>query len=79
MISKIAVRKKMRLSMGDKPKDTILCEEKRMQEFNLFDPQTIFTEMLQESAYQNSFILCHYQVLLPSYLNLLRACQLTPP
>ena len=26
--------------MGDKPKDTIPCEEKRMPEFNLFDPQT---------------------------------------
>ena len=26
--------------MGDKPKDTILREEKRMQEFNLFDPRT---------------------------------------
>ena len=40
MISEIAVRKKMRSSMGDKPKDTVPCEEKRMQEFNLFDPQT---------------------------------------
>ena len=37
-ISEIAVRKKMRSSMGDKPKDTIPHEEKRMQEFNLFDP-----------------------------------------
>ena len=26
--------------MGNKPKDTIPCEEKRMQELNLFDPQT---------------------------------------
>ena len=30
----------MRSSMGNKPKDTIPCEEKRMQELNLFDPQT---------------------------------------
>ena len=37
-ISEIAAQKKMRSSMGDKPKDTIPCEEKRMQELNLFDP-----------------------------------------
>ena len=30
----------MRSSMGNKPKDTIPCEEKRMQELNLFDPRT---------------------------------------
>ena len=41
--------------------------------------QPIFKEMLQESAYENSFILCHYQDLLLSYLNLLRVCQLKPP
>ena len=40
MISEIAVRKRMRSSMGDKPKDTIPREEKRMQELNLFDPRT---------------------------------------
>ena len=40
MISEIAVRKKMRSSMGNKLKDTIPCEEKRMQELNLFDPRT---------------------------------------
>ena len=40
MISEIAVWKKMRSSMGNKPKDTIPCEEKRMQELNLFDPRT---------------------------------------
>ena len=40
MITEIAVRKKMRSSMGDKPKDTIPREEKRMQELNLFDPRT---------------------------------------
>ena len=40
MISEIAVWKKMRSSMGNKPKDTIPCEEKRMQELNLFDPWT---------------------------------------
>ena len=34
-ISEIVVRKKMRSGMGDKPKDTILREEK-----NLFDPRT---------------------------------------
>ena len=39
-ISEISLRKKMISSMGDKPKDTIPCEEKRMQELNLFDPQT---------------------------------------
>ena len=39
-ISEIAVRKKMRSSMGDKPKDTIPRGEKRMQELNLFDPRT---------------------------------------
>ena len=38
MISEIAVRKWMRSSMGDKPKDTIPREQKRMQELNLFDP-----------------------------------------
>ena len=37
-ISEIAVQKKMRSSMGDKPKDTIPHEENRMQELNLFDP-----------------------------------------
>ena len=37
-ISEIAVQKKMRSSMGDKPKDTIPHKEKRMQELNLFDP-----------------------------------------
>ena len=30
----------MRSSMGNKPKDAIPCEEKRMQELNLFDPRT---------------------------------------
>ena len=40
MISKIAVRKNMRSSMGNKLKDTIPCEEKGMQELNLFDPRT---------------------------------------
>ena len=39
-ISEIAIRKKMRSSMGDKPKDAIPREEKRMQELNLFDPRT---------------------------------------
>ena len=39
-ISEIAVRKKMRSSMRDKPKDTIPREEKRMQELNLFDPRS---------------------------------------
>ena len=39
----------------------------------------IFTEMLQECTYQDSFILCHYQALPPSYLNLLRVCRLQPP
>ena len=39
-ISEIAVQKKMRSSMGDKPKDTIPRGEKRMQELNLFDPRT---------------------------------------
>ena len=37
-----------------------------MQKLNLFDPRTKFTEMLQESAYQNSFIIRHYQALPPS-------------
>ena len=37
-VKEIAVQKKMRSSMGDKPKDTIPCEEKRMQELNLCDP-----------------------------------------
>ena len=36
--NEIAVQKKMRSSMGDKPKDAISHEEKRMQELNLFDP-----------------------------------------
>ena len=40
MISEIAVRKKMRPSMENKPKDTIPREEKRMQELNLFHPRT---------------------------------------
>ena len=40
MISEIAVRKNMRSSMADKPKDTIPHEEKRIQELNLFDPRT---------------------------------------
>ena len=39
-ISEIAIRKKMRSSMGDKPKDAIPREEKRMQELNLLDPRT---------------------------------------
>ena len=39
-IREIAVRKKMRSSMGDKPKDTVPREEKGMQEFHLFDPRT---------------------------------------
>ena len=39
-ITEIAVRKKMRSSMRDKPKDTIPREEKRMQQLNLFDPRT---------------------------------------
>ena len=42
----------------------------------------IFTgnvKQYSQSTYQNSFILCHYQALLPSYLNLLRVCQLQPP
>ena len=39
-ISEIAVQKKMRSSMGDKPRDTIPREEKRMQQLNLFDPRT---------------------------------------
>ena len=30
----------MRSSMGDKPKDAMPREEKRMQELNLFDPRT---------------------------------------
>ena len=38
-ISEIVVRKKMRSSMRDKPKDTMPHEEKRMQELHLFDPQ----------------------------------------
>ena len=79
MISEIAVRKNMRSSMADKPKDTIPHEEKRIQELNLFDPRTNIHGNVQESAYQNSFILCHYQPLLPSYLNLLRICRLQPP
>ena len=37
-ISEIAAQKKMRSSMGDKLKDTIPHEEKRMQELSLFDP-----------------------------------------
>ena len=40
MISEITIRKKMRSSMADKPKDTIPHEEKRIQELNLFDPQS---------------------------------------
>ena len=40
MIGEIAVWRKMRWSMGNKPKDTIPREEKRMRELNLFDPQT---------------------------------------
>ena len=44
--------------MGNKSKDTIPREEKRMQKLNFFDPQTnINMLMLEESAYQNSFIL----------------------
>ena len=59
MISEIAIRKKMRSSIGDKPKDTIPCEEKRMQEFNLFDPQTnihrnVTRERLSEFFYSLS-------------------------
>ena len=49
----------MRSSMGDKPKDTIPCEEKRMQELNLFDPQTnihrnVTVEHLSEFFYSLS-------------------------
>ena len=40
IISEIAVRKKTRSSMRDKPKDTKPREEKGMQELNLFDPRT---------------------------------------
>ena len=37
-ICEIAARKKMRSSMGDKPKDATPREEKRMQGLSLFDP-----------------------------------------
>ena len=79
MISEIAVRKWMRSSMGDKPKDTIPLSKKECKSLIYLIHEPIFTEMLQESAYQNSFILCHYQALLPSYLNLLMVCRLQPP
>ena len=53
MISEIAVRKKMRSSIGNKLKGTILCVEKRMQELNLIHPQTniVATEHLSEFFY----------------------------
>ena len=58
-ISEIAVRKKMRSSMGDKPKDTIPRVEKRMQELNLFDLRTnidrnVTGERLSEFFYSPS-------------------------
>ena len=45
--------------MGDKPKDTIPCEEKRLQELNLFDPWTnidrnVTGEHLSEFFYSQS-------------------------
>ena len=58
-ISEIAIRKKMRSSMGDKPKDAIPREEKRMQELNLLDPRTnihrnVTRERLSEFFYSLS-------------------------
>ena len=50
-ISEIAVRKKMRSSMGDKPKDTIPREEKRIQELNLFDRTNIHRNQYSLSVF----------------------------
>ena len=69
----------MRLSMRDKPKDTILREDKIMQEFNLFDRRTNIHRNITGERLSEFFYSLSLSSPSADYLNLLRACLLQPP